>query len=262
MSTLFNNNNSEGGHRLRYMEVFNWGTFHGKVYRLNTNGKTSLLTGANGSGKTTLIDALLTLLVPTNKRFYNQSSGAEIKKERDENSYFWGYFGKTFSELDEKSKTEQLRNKSDNPYSVLLACFQNAGTLHTITLVQVRWYSGGGLKKIFIVAPYQLNINDNFGKGHFDVKGDWKKRLKNQFPKADLFDSFKEYAARFSDLFGLKEKALSLFNQTVGIKVLGDLTQFIRHQMLEEPEAEEQFKSLYDHYNDLLISHKAIQTAA
>jgi len=44
-----------------------------------------LLTGANGSGKTTLIDALLTLLVPSNKRFYNQSSGAEIKKERDEN---------------------------------------------------------------------------------------------------------------------------------------------------------------------------------
>ncbi len=29
--------------------------------------------------------------------------------------------------------------------------------------------------------------------------------------------------------------------------------------MLEEPEAEEQFKGLYDHYNDLLISHKAIQ---
>jgi len=259
MSTLFNNNNSEGGYRLRYLEVFNWGTFHGKVYKLQTNGKTSLLTGANGSGKTTLIDALLTLLVPSNKRFYNQSSGAEIKKERDENSYFWGHFGKTYSELDEKSKTEQLRSKSDNPYSVLLACFQNAGTLHTITLIQVRWFSGGALKKVFIVAPYQLNINEHFGAGNFDIKGEWKKKLSRQFPKTDLFDSFKDYAARFSDLFGLKEKALSLFNQTVGIKVLGDLTQFIRHQMLEEPEAEEQFKSLYDHYNDLLISHKAIQ---
>ncbi len=111
MSTLFNSNNSEGGFRLRYMEVFNWGTFNGKVYKLQTNEKTSLLTGANGSGKTTLIDALLTLLVPSSKRFYNQSSGAEIKKERDENSYFWGHFGKTYSELDEKSKTEQLRNK-------------------------------------------------------------------------------------------------------------------------------------------------------
>jgi len=259
MSTLFNSNNSEGGFRLRYMEVFNWGTFNGKVYKLQTNEKTSLLTGANGSGKTTLIDALLTLLVPSSKRFYNQSSGAEIKKERDENSYFWGHFGKTYSELDEKSKTEQLRNKSDNPYSVLLACFQNAGTLHTITLVQVRWFNGGALKKVFIVSPHQLSINEHFGTGHFDTKGEWKKKFLKQFPKTDLFDSFKDYAARFSDLFGLKEKALSLFNQTVGIKVLGDLTQFIRHQMLEEPEAEEQFKGLYDHYNDLLISHKAIQ---
>jgi uncharacterized protein YPO0396 len=259
MSTLFNNNNSEGGYRLRYMEVFNWGTFNGKVYRLQTNGKTSLLTGANGSGKTTLIDALLTILVPGNKRFYNQSSGAEIKKERDENSYFWGYFGKTYSEAEERSQTEQLRHKSDNPYSVLLACFQNAGMLQSITLVQVRWHTSAGLRKVFIVSPHQLNITEHFGKGHFDIKGEWRKKLQKQFSKTDIFDSFKEYAARFSDLFGLKEKALSLFNQTVGIKVLGDLTQFIRQQMLEEPEAEEQFKSLYDHYNDLLISHKAIQ---
>jgi uncharacterized protein YPO0396 len=185
------------------MEVYNWGTFHGKVYKLQTDGRTSLLTGANGSGKTTLIDALLTLLVPSNKRFYNQSSGAEFKKERDENSYFWGYFGKTFSELDEKSKTEQLRNKTDNPYSVLLACFQNSGTLHTISLVQVRWFSGGALKKVFIVSPYQLNINDHFGRDHFDIKGDWKKKLIKQFPKTDLCDSFKDYAARFSELFGL-----------------------------------------------------------
>jgi uncharacterized protein YPO0396 len=259
MSTLFNNNNDENGFRLRHLEVFNWGTFNGKVYPLKTDNRTSLLTGANGSGKTTLIDALLTLLVPSNKRFYNQSSGAEIKKERDENSYFWGHYGKTFSELDEKSKTEQLRHKSDNPYSVLLACFQNSGTLHTITLVQVRWFNNGSLKKVFIVSPYQLNINEHFGAGHFDMKGEWKKKLLKQFAKTDIYDSFKEYAARFSELFGLKDKALSLFNQTVGIKVLGDLTHFIRNEMLEEADAEEQFRNLYTHYSDLLISHKKIQ---
>ncbi len=259
MATLFNNNNADAGFRLQYLEVFNWGTFNGKVYKLKTNGKTSLLTGANGSGKTTLIDALLTLLVPSNKRFYNQSSGAEIKKERDEASYFWGHFGKTFSEVDEKSKIEQLRNKSDNPYSVLLANFHNAGTLHSITLVQIRWYAGGEIKKIFIVSPHSLNINEHFGKGNFDTKGDWKKKLVKQYPKTDLFNSFKEYAVRFSDLFGLKEKALSLFNQTVGIKVLGDLTQFVRREMLEEPNAEEQFKNLHDNFSDLLISHNAIK---
>lgn len=259
MSTLFNNNNAESGFRLRYLEVFNWGTFNGKVYKLQTDSRTSLLTGANGSGKTTLIDALLTLLVPSNKRFYNQSSGAEIKKERDEHSYFWGHYGKTFSELDEKSKTEQLRHKSDNPYSVLLACFQNTGTLHTITLVQVRWFNNGSLKKVFIVAPCQLNIHEHFGAGHFDMRGEWKKKLLKQYGKTEVYESFKEYAARFSELFGLKDKALSLFNQTVGIKVLGDLTNFIRNEMLEEADAEEQFKNLYNHYSDLLISHKKIQ---
>jgi uncharacterized protein YPO0396 len=259
MSTLFSNKNSDNGYRLRYLEVFNWGTFNGKVYKLQPDGRTSLLTGANGSGKTTLIDALLTILVPTNKRFYNQSSGAESKKERDEASYFWGYYGKTFSELEDKSKTEQLRHKSENPYSVLLACFQNSGTQHTISLVQVRWYNNGGLQKVFIISPYQLNINDHFGKDRFDLKGDWKKKLKTQFNKTELYNSFKEYSSRFSDLFGLKDKALSLFSQTVGIKVLGDLTNFIRQEMLEESDAEEQFKNLYDHYSDLLISHKAIQ---
>lgn len=258
MSTLFSNN-TDGGYRLRYLEVFNWGTFNGKVYKLQPDGRTSLLTGANGSGKTTLIDALLTILVPTNQRFYNQSSGAESKKERDENSYFWGYHGKTFSDLEEKSKTEQLRNKADNPYSVLLACFQNSGTQHTITLVQVRWFSNGGLQKVFIVSPYQLNIEEHFGKGHFDFKGDWKKRLVRQYAKTEIYNSFKEYAARFSELFGLKEKALPLFSKTVGIKVLGDLTNFIRQDMLEEADAEEQFKNLYEQYSNLLISHKAIQ---
>lgn len=259
MSTLLNNNNLEGGYRLRSLEIYNWGTFHGKVFKLQPNGRTSLLTGANGSGKTTLIDALLTLMVPSNKRFYNQSSGAEAKKERDESSYFWGYFGKTYSDEEERATTEQLRTKTDNPYSVLLACFQNSATQHTVTLIQLRWFSNGSLKKVYVVAPYQLNINDHFGKDHFDMKGDWKKKLQKQYPKTDLFDSFKDYAARFSEMFGLKEKALPLFNQTVGIKVLGDLTQFIRQQMLEEPDAEEQFKSLLSHYTDLLISHKAIQ---
>ena len=126
MSTLFSNNNADNGYRLRYLEIFNWGTFNGKVHKLQPNGRTSLLTGANGSGKTTLIDALLTILVPTGKRFYNQSSGAESKKERDESSYFWGYYGKTFSEAEDKSKTEQLRQKADNPYS---GCVRHTGFL-------------------------------------------------------------------------------------------------------------------------------------
>lgn len=77
---LFTTDSDKAGYRLNYMEIFNWGTFNGRIFRIAPLGNNSLLTGANASGKSTLIDALLTLLVPAKKdRFYNQSSGVEKK---------------------------------------------------------------------------------------------------------------------------------------------------------------------------------------
>lgn len=91
---LFNTNPQVAGFKLDYMEVWNWGTFNDKVFRLNPQGNNALLTGANASGKSTLIDALLTLLVPLKRqRFYNQSSGAEKKGNRTEETYFFGVYG-------------------------------------------------------------------------------------------------------------------------------------------------------------------------
>ncbi|MDR0681681.1 MAG: hypothetical protein LBG15_07540, partial [Dysgonamonadaceae bacterium] len=54
MYSLFSTNPDSAGFRLQYMEVFNWGTFHDKVFRIHPEGNNSLLTGANASGKSTL----------------------------------------------------------------------------------------------------------------------------------------------------------------------------------------------------------------
>ena len=51
------------GYRLDRLEVYNWGTFDGRVYRLQLGGETTLLTGDIGSGKSTLVDAMTTLLL-------------------------------------------------------------------------------------------------------------------------------------------------------------------------------------------------------
>ena len=83
MLSLFSTSSDKAGFRLQYMEVYNWGTFNEKVFRINPKGNNSLLTGANASGKSTYIDALLTLIVPVKKdRFYNQSSGVEKKGDQ------------------------------------------------------------------------------------------------------------------------------------------------------------------------------------
>ena len=64
MLSLFSTSSDKAGFRLQYMEVYNWGTFNEKVFRINPKGNNSLLTGANGSGKTTLINLILGLLKP------------------------------------------------------------------------------------------------------------------------------------------------------------------------------------------------------
>ena len=54
---------TRAGYRLHRLEVFNWGTFDKRVWRLSPEGETALLTGDIGSGKSTLVDALTTLLL-------------------------------------------------------------------------------------------------------------------------------------------------------------------------------------------------------
>ncbi|MCP4219554.1 MAG: AAA family ATPase, partial [bacterium] len=266
MYSLFTNDPSAAGYRLEYMEIFNWGTFDKEIFRISPTGNNSLLTGANGSGKTTYVDALLTLLVPIKKhRFYNRSSGTEKKNERTEESYVMGAFGETQEEGKLHSQTLYLRPDKKSVYSILLASFSNADH-KPITLFQARWFFNGELKKVYGICRANLTIESDFRP--FDPRGEWKKILKRRFPRQgmkdviEFFDSAKKYGERLVKYFGMRsEKAMSLFNQTVGIKVLGNLDEFIRLNMLEPQEAEEEFLNLKENYQTLLEAHMQIEKA-
>jgi uncharacterized protein YPO0396 len=257
MPTLFDVDQTIAGFRLKYLEIYNWGTFDDKIWRLTPDGQHSLLTGANGSGKTTIVDALLTLLVPTTKRYYNQSAGVENRRERDEKSYCLGAYSTIQPDNGAAAKTQYLRTKDS--YSILLACFGDQAFHQQITLAQVRWFSGDDLKKVFIFSPYALTIQEHFSP--LDPQGEWKRRLKS-LEKTEIFDAFTHYCQKFSKTFGLKsEKALNLFAHTVGIKVLGNFNEFIRTNMLEESDVEEEFQKLHELYNNLLSVHNTIAKA-
>lgn len=246
------------------MEVYNWGTFHEKVFRISPRGNNSLLTGANASGKSTFIDALLTLLVPVKKdRFYNQSSGVDKKGDRTEETYVYGNYGSIQREGELSTTTQALRDKS--AYSVILAAFSNTD-LKNITLFQVRWFSNGELKRVFGIAQVHLVIEEDFSE--FDNKGLWKKRLEKLYnsntlkKKVEFLDGPTAYAERIANLFGMRStKALSLFNQVVGVKVLDDLDDFIRTNMLEEQDPETEFIQLKDSFLTLMDAKTNIEKA-
>ncbi len=261
--TVFSTDDRKSGFRLQYMEIYNWGTFDEHVWKISPGGETSLLTGANGSGKTTFVDALLTLIVPEKKyRFYNQSSGSEKKGDRTEESYLLGGYGTVSTESGQGAKTLYLRENKESAYSILLAHFANEAE-QLVTLLQVRYFSGNEMKRIFAVAHKALHIEDDFKP--FDFEGKWRRRIDQQYNKGsrkqvEWFDSASRYAQRLVEVLGMQSiQALGLFNQTVGIKVLGELNSFIRMHMLEPRNMEEQFQDLKKHLATLLDAQRNIE---
>ncbi len=245
------------GFRLERFEALNWGTFHQRPWSLVLEGETALLTGDNGSGKSTLVDGMLTLLVSNVRRSYNlASSAAGKKKERDEKSYVQGAYGRTRSEEAYGSKTKLLREKDE--LSVLLAHFKDSAAQKSVTLAQVLWIENGGIRKFFAIAPTELTIADHFSQ--VTSISELKKRL--QVDNIETFDQFSHYSLAFRKRLGFRsEQALDLFNQTVSIKEIGGLNGFVRNHMLEKIDVQTKIQELQESYENLTLSHTAIQKA-
>jgi uncharacterized protein YPO0396 len=258
MQTLsIETDNTRTGFRLNRLEVLNWGTFNHNVWKIEPNSSNSLLTGDIGTGKSTLVDAVTTLLVPHQKITYNKAAGAE-GKERNILTYIRGEYKNEKDLATNTSKSVYLRD--EDSYSVLLAHFHNHGYAQDTCLVQVFWLKNNKPEKMFIVSSAELNIKEhftNFGKDILNLKRELKKR-----PGVEVFDSFTEYSSRFRNIFGIKsDKALDLFYQTVSMKSVGNLTEFVRNQMLEKFDVKVKIEELKKRFEDLTESHKAVQKA-
>ena len=249
---------SLSGFRLQRLEVLNWGTFDKKVWTLELGGKNGLLTGDIGSGKSTLVDAITTLLVPAQRIAYNKAAGADAR-ERSLRSYVLGHYKSERNEISGNAKPVALRDQTN--YSVILGVFHNAGFDQTVTLAQVFWIkdAGGQPERFYAVAEKSLSVAGDFA--HFGTEiAQLRKRLRKS--GAELFDSFPPYGAHFRRRFGIEgEQALELFHQTVSMKSVGNLTDFVRHHMLEPFDVAPRIAGLIAHFDDLNRAHEAVLKA-
>ncbi|MEO7851312.1 MAG: SbcC/MukB-like Walker B domain-containing protein [Rubrivivax sp.] len=246
------------GFRLTRLEVFNWGTFDERVWTLQLDGKNGLLTGDIGSGKSTLVDAITTLLVSAQRIAYNKAAGAD-SRERTLRSYVLGHYKSERNEVTGAAKPVSLRDT--NSYSVILGVFHNAGYDQTVSLAQVFWMKDtqGQPARFFVGSERALSIAADFGHFGSDITR-LRKRLRAQ--GADLHDSFPPYAAWFRRRFGIdNDQALELFHQTVSMKSVGNLTDFVRSHMLEPFDVAPRIQALIGHFDDLNRAHQAVLKA-
>ena len=247
------------GFRLHHFEVFNWGTFDERVWRLQPGGDNLLLTGDIGSGKSTLVDALTTLLVPAHKIAYNKAAGADAR-ERSLRTYVLGHYKSERGDSGTSARAVALRDQ--NSYSVILGVFHNEGFNQTVTLAQVFWLkeSRGQPERFYVIADSRLTIAEHFAGFGSDITL-LRKRLRTT-AGVTLHEAFKDYGHDFRRRFGIaSEQAMDLFHQTVSMKSVGNLTDFVRDHMLEAFPVEARIDALIAHFDDLHRAHEAVLKA-
>lgn len=246
------------GYRLHTVEVFNWGTFDKHVWSLEPSGDTSLLTGDIGSGKSTLVDALTTLLVPAHKVAYNKAAGADAK-ERTLRSYVEGHYRSERIEASGRSRAIGLR-EGGRTYSVILGVFVNEGFDETVTLAQVfQQRDRSTPDRFFVTAAKRLSISSDFTDFGSDLL-DLRRRLRSS--GATISTVFPEYGRAMRKMLGIRsEQALELFHQTVSMKSVSNLNDFVRSHMLEPADSGDRVRAMITHFEDLSKAHDAVKRA-
>ncbi len=247
------------GTRLQRIEIYNWGTFTGRVWSLDLAGRNALLTGDIGSGKSTLVDAVTTLLLPAQRISYNKAAGAD-SRERDLRSYVLGHYKSERNETTGSSRPVALRKPGD--YSVLLAVFANVDLGATTTLAQVFWAKDGAHgqpERFYVVADRSLSITEDFAGFGPDLAA-LRRRLKGAGIKP--IERFPEYGRELRRRLNIpSEQALELFGQTVSMKAVDNLNDFVRRHMLEPFDVTAHLQQLLDHFDDLTRAHDAVLRA-
>ncbi|HEX5534007.1 MAG TPA: SbcC/MukB-like Walker B domain-containing protein [Actinomycetales bacterium] len=250
---------TRSGYRLQRLELLNWGTFDQRVWTFELDGSNALLTGDIGSGKSTVVDAVTTLLLPSHRIAYNKAAGADAR-ERSLKSYVLGYHKSERSETTGASRPVALRG-SDS-YSVILGVFANEGYDETVTLAQVFWTRDGDTgqpQRFFVVASTDLSVAADFSDFGSDITL-LKKRLRAA--GYTVRDHFPDYGKDFRRALGIdSEQAMELFHQTVSMKSVGDLNDFVRNHMLEPFDAAQWTDRLVAHFEDLTRAHEAVLKA-
>lgn len=245
------------GIRLHNLEIYNWGTFDKAIWRFNPQGNTSLLTGDSGSGKSTIVDALTTLLVQPRRLAYNKAADASAR-ERTAKSYVLGYYGRKYAH-EGKGKPEKLRDEKN--YSVILATFKDEVQNKTTSLAIFFWFKDNDSdpSKLYVVSEKEMFISEDFSRFGSGVRA-LRNRLRQKGAK--VFDSFSNYGEFFrKHLGGVSEQAIDLFQQTISMKKVEALNEFVRESMLEKEDIHNEIEELLKHYDNLNKAYEAVVKA-
>ena len=140
----------------------------------------------------------------------------------------------------------------------MLAVFYNEGFDEYVSLASFMYVRNNAVQRFFVTSRVPLTIKEDLFES--DVRG-LKKRLK-QKEHTQVYESLSEYAKDFKRAMGIKnDQALNLFYQSVSLKSIDNLTNFMRYQMLEKSDIDEKIGALCSDFAELSRLHKLVLDA-
>lgn len=244
------------------LQVNNWGTFNG-YYDIPIAEEGFLFVGASGSGKSTLLDAFSQLLIPPRWVDFNAAAHEAGGKSRSDRSIV-SYVRGAWSELQTASGVTTQYLRKGTTVSVLALTFANARK--RVTLLQLFWLRGventvSDVKRRYVVLERDIDIKTELNDF---IEGDLDQHQLKAVLGADakISELFPPYEAAFTGLLGIKSSlALKLLHKTQSAKNLGDLNDFLRSFMLDEPKTYGIATRLVEEFTELDASHRAVMSA-
>ena len=198
--------------------------------------------------------------LPAHRISYNKAAGADTR-ERDLRSYVEGHYKSERNETTGASRPVGLRDTRH--FSVILGVFANVDFGTTVTLAQVfrtREAGQGQPERFFVVAdsrPVDQRPTSPTSAPSWPPSSAGCATI-----GARTYDTFPEYGKDFRRRLGIEsEQAMELFHQTVSMKAVDNLNDFVRSHMLEPFDTKAQIDALVEHFDNLTRAHEAVVRA-
>jgi uncharacterized protein YPO0396 len=255
-----------GQHRLRRIQLINWGTFDYYV-DLPVPRSGLLITGESGSGKSTLLDALSAVLVRPAKLRLNAAAqeGGAGDRSRNLLTYVRGAYKREADANSGDPVTAYLRPGA--AWSGICLTYGNgldgslAKTTSLIRLLHVASSASSAqdVRSLFGVAEEEVDllILEPYVENGLDMR-----RIKAAFPSWAINSEYSGFAQKMQRCFGLEnEQAQLLLHKTQSAKNLTSLDVLLRDFMLDPPGTFELVDQAIEQFDELSTAHHAVVDA-